>query len=203
MEAFKGSSNPKKGKDDPNIGCATRVELGSFLSKLGNNGERASTKGEKALDLGSVLSKVNEGRSSFEKGPSGKAASKRDQSTRVGDQGKKEQGSKASCDQQGEAPSPMPGYMQSTQSTKAKARQTSSTCSMSPAKRQEGSPASAGKRRSSPSPGSDPKQVGLDTRLPSPSSQRLISHVRTSSSRTLLSSFKDQNMHAANETQVK
>ncbi|KAI5054952.1 hypothetical protein GOP47_0030097 [Adiantum capillus-veneris] len=202
LEAFKGPANIRRSKDDSNIGCVSKVEKGY---ELGNGRLKVSnTKGEKALDAGSVHSKVSEARNSYEKGSSaGKAALKRDQSTRLGDQTKKEQSPKpTSCDQADPPPSSMPGYMQSTQSTKAKARQSSSP---SPAKKLDGSPASASKRRGSPSPGSDPKlqPSGSDSRLPSPASQRLISHVRTSSSRTLLGSFKDHNMHTANETQVK
>ncbi|MCO5592644.1 hypothetical protein L7F22_046647 [Adiantum nelumboides] len=200
MEAFKGSANSRKSKDDSNIGWVSKVEK---CYELGNGRFKVSgTKGEEA-DAPSVHSKATEGRHSHEQGSSGKDALKRHQSPRLGDQGKKEQFSKpAGCDL-AEGSYSMPGYMQSTHSTKAKARLSSSP---SPVKKADGSPASGNKRRSSFSPGAALKlpSTGSESRLPSPTSQRLISNERTSSSRTLLASFKDHNnMHNANETRVK
>ncbi|MCO5589243.1 hypothetical protein L7F22_043209 [Adiantum nelumboides] len=188
MEAFKGSANSRKSKDDSNIGWVSKVEK---CYELGNGRFRVSGNSH------------SEGRNSHEQGSSGKDALERHQSPRLGDQGKKEQFPKpAGCDL-AEGPYSMPGYMQSTHSTKAKARQSSSP---SPVKKADGSPASGNKRRSSFSPNTAPKlpAAGSESRLPSPTSQRLISHVRTTSSRTLLASFKDHNnMHNANETRVK
>lgn len=206
LEAFKESGLPAS-KDDSYVGCTTKAEktfeLNSVLSKLGTNMEKkaSTTKGEKTertFELGSVLSKVgnHERRSFYDKGVtegSTKSASKRDQSMKGLEHG---DGSS----------NVVPGYMLSTQSTKAKARQSSGNFNMSPAKKQDGSPGSATKKRSSPI-GSEPRlpspSSGLEPRLSSPSAQRLISNVRTSSSRTLLGSFKE---HIASEgaiTQVK
>eukprot|EP00250_Pteridium_aquilinum_P011826 c20333_g1_i1 orf=639-2855(+) len=194
LEAFKGSGHPTS-KDDSNLGWATKdeklektLELGGNFSKMGNNVEKAN--GEKNF---SGVSKVGncERRSSYEKGATEgtKVSLKREQSLRG--------------NEHGEICSVVPGYMQSTQSTKAKARLTPGSYNMSPSRKQEGSPASASKRRNSVS-GSDPKPPpGSETRMPSPASQRLISHVRTTSSRNLLGSFKDHNMHVAHEEQVK
>ncbi|KAH7293851.1 hypothetical protein KP509_28G045200 [Ceratopteris richardii] len=101
-------------------------------------------------------------------------------------QGETKQGTSGTCERQGNPPPTVPGYMYSTKSTKAKLQLTSG---VSPAKEHKGSPASSTKR--SP-PGSDSQTLrysameGRTARFPSPSTQRLISRVRTNSGRTFL-----------------
>lgn len=202
-EALKGSlhvykrSGLSERKDDSHIRCNTEEEkdlLGSdrvIFSKLGNKVQKKATnnkggKIERDIESGNKGSNIIERRSSYERGTT-EGAKKRDSSIKASECG----------DGLSHA---VPGYMLSTQSTKAKARQASSTSSTtsSPAKKQDSSPASATKKHiiSSPAVSAEPQLPlpafhGVEQRTPSPALQRLLSNARSSSSRNLLSSFKE------------
>ncbi|KAH7297684.1 hypothetical protein KP509_25G006800 [Ceratopteris richardii] len=167
LEAFKGTSSDAKHMDSSKrTGCGVTTNVGS--KSIG------AAKCEKAIGSGKTAMSFKESE------PEGK---------------KREHGTKVSSQQQRNAISPVPGYMQSTESTKAKARPTGGPV---PPNKQEGSLALANKRRSSPARSEQKTAVsGMDAeaRTSSGSSQRLISNIRTSSSRALMTPVKEQYLH--------